>query len=202
MNGMKPWNHEAEHPMLRLVNVVKIQSYPVGQSSFTEKVLIYEIKNQLSKLMVELSISVSKCNFYNDNENSGRLPNALDGMLCTKRFKRFVRNDMLWKEPKRFWDGTKRYVLRTKRTFWLGNETLWEQNAFSSALQGRVLLKVVNIIVDVNVNIESCLWQKVPLRYWNYVILFPYDCLYLCLTAHVESDVNLRKTYDTTFSKT
>ena len=41
--------HAAEHLMLYLVNIGQIQSYPAGQSSFTEKVLIYEIKELFSK---------------------------------------------------------------------------------------------------------------------------------------------------------
>ena len=111
--------HEAEHPMSCLDNVVKIQSYPVGQSSFTEKVLIYEIKKNYSrnKWVHELSTSLSIRHFDNDNENSRILPNALDGTLFTKRFERFVRNETLWERNGTLWGRNE--------TFWERNETFW-----------------------------------------------------------------------------
>ena len=48
MNGFT-FYHEAEHPMLCLVNIVKIQSYPVGHIVSQKKFLIYEIKKLFSK---------------------------------------------------------------------------------------------------------------------------------------------------------
>ena len=62
---------------------VKIQSYPVGQSSFTEKVLIYEIKKNNGMYGTK--------RFENETERFG------DG---TKRFEN---------ETKRFGNGTKRF---------------------------------------------------------------------------------------------
>ena len=65
--------------------------------------------------MGELSTSLSIRHFVNDNENSRRLPNALDGTICTKRFERFVRTKRFENETERFGDGTKRFENETKR---------------------------------------------------------------------------------------
>ena len=63
--------------------------------------------------MDELSTSLSIHHFDNDNENSRRLPNALDGTLFTKRSERFVRNETLWEQTERFHNGTKCFENRT-----------------------------------------------------------------------------------------
>ena len=122
--------HEAEHPMSCLDNVVKIQSYPVGQSSFTEKVLIYEIK----KIILEINGCMSfrlHCQFailimtmktpeYFRTLWTERFSrNDLNGLYGTKRFEN---------ETERFGDGPKRFENDTNR-FGNGTKRFWERNA-------------------------------------------------------------------------
>ena len=134
-------DHEAEYPMFCLENVIKIQSYPVGQSSFTEKDLIYEMKKLLSKSMDLVSFQFHyHRHFDNDSENSRRLPKALHGTLCTKRFATTIWTVCTERNVSRMQRnalGTERNFLRTKR-FGMGTKCFENGTLLrcSSALQG------------------------------------------------------------------
>ena len=75
--------------------------------------------------MGELSTSLSIRHFDNDNVNFRRLPNALDGTLCTKRFNQnsLYGTKGFKNETERFRDGTK--CFENKR-----NVLVTERNAF------------------------------------------------------------------------
>ena len=132
-----------------LDNVVKIQSYPVGQSSFTEKVLIYEIKKNILeingcmsfRLLCQFAILIMTMKtpeYFRTLWTERFSRNDLNGLYGTKRFEN---------ETERFGDGTKRFENETKR---FGNGTKRFENGTllrcSSTPQGLYLMVFFSLI--------------------------------------------------------